>query len=581
MTTAEPAPDIAQRVLREQVALLYANTGMAFTTDILLAWATGAVFYWQLRNPLVLAWLGLHLLQNLRYPLLWAYHRDPQAGERSAFWARRQCLGLLLYGSVWGVAPWLLLPADNLPMTVLLMLLMMGLTNSCIAAAAPLWASMPCLLLPMALGLVSALAWRGTAIYGFLAGCTCMYLLTCLYFARQQHLLLTRALLARFEKEALAEQLARQIEVSERLSAEKSRFLAAASHDLRQPLHAIALFGAVLEKELHGQPGQPHAQRLMHAVTLLGSSLDGMLDISRLDAGVVAPVLQDTPLNPLLQALQPQVAALAEEKGLQLRLRASPLWVHTDPALLQRLLGNLLDNALKYTHHGGVLLRARSQGAQVWLEVIDTGIGIAPAQQEPIFEEFYQVNNPGRDRSQGLGLGLSIVRRLSVLLQHPVQLHSRPGHGSRFRVVLPQVQPPRSGLAPRKPPILQALPQQVLLVDDEADIGEAMASLLASHGVALRVARNEAQAQAALALHPVQVLVCDYRLADGVDGLAVGLRLRQRFGPQLPLLMVTGETAPERLQRVADSGLPVLFKPVSAEVLLQALADLAYPQNRG
>ena len=317
----------------------------------------------------------------------------------------------------------------------------------------------------------------------------------------------------------------------------------------------------------------------MHAVTLLGSSLDGMLDISRLDAGVVAPVLQDTPLNPLLQALHPLVAALADEKGLQLRLRASPLWVRTDPALLQRLLGNLLDNALKYTHHGGVLLRARSHGAQVWIDVIDTDIGIAPEQQEHIFEEFYQINNPGRDRSQGLGLGLglSIVRRLSALLQYPVQLHSR--HGSRFRVVLPQVPPPRSEPTPRVLPIARALPQRVLLVDDEADIGEAMAALLASHGVALQVAHDEAQAQAALALQPVQVLVCDYRLADGVDGLAVGLR--QRFGPQLPLLMVTGETAPERLQRVHDSGLPVLFKPVSAEVLLQALADLAYPQNRG
>ena len=581
---AAPDPDIARRVLREQVAALYANTWSSTLAGTLLAWAICAVFYWQLRDPMALLWLALNSLQLLRYPLSAGYHRDPLAAGRSSFWARRHCRELLVYSSIWGLAPWFFMPAGNLPMTALMVLLILGLASGGVPAVAPRWASVLSFVVPMMLGLISALLWHADAVHLFLAASITIYLGATLYFARQQHRLLAMALTMRFEKEALAEQLARQMTATQRLSEEKTRFLAAASHDLRQPLHAIALFGAVLEKEVQGRPEHSHAQRLLRAVHALGTSLDTMLDVSRLDAGVIVPEMRAVPLNPIFQALNQMFAARAEEKGLQLRLRASPLWVFTDAQLLQRLLANLLENAIKYTTHGGALVVARSRGDTVWIDVRDTGIGIAPTQVERIFDEFYQIDNPGRERAQGLGIGLAIVRRLSTLLSHAVQIVSSPGRGSRFRVSLPVAAPqtPTPVMGVALEPQATPLPRRVLLIDDETDVGDAMAALLGALGVRLQVVPDEVLAAAAFvrAAHdaaPFDALICDYRLGGGADGLEVGQRMLERFDPALPLLLVTGETAPERLRRVRDSGVPVLFKPVAAKALLAGLAALRRP----
>jgi signal transduction histidine kinase/CheY-like chemotaxis protein len=576
MTTSQ------QRVLREQVAALYATSLSSTIADAVIAWAVCALFWWQLGNPLVFVWLGLHTIQVLRYPLIRAYYKDPNVAERSDFWARRQWRELIYYSATWGLAPWLFMPADNMPMTTLLMLIMLGLVSGGVPAVASHWPSVLALVVPMMTGLISALLWQGDATHFFLAVCVGIYAGAMLHFAHRQHTLLTESLQMRFEKELLAEQLAQQVTATQRASEEKTRFFAAASHDLRQPLHAIALFGAVLDKELQGQPSHAHAQRLMGAVRSLGTSLDTMLDVSRLDAGVIEPELQDIPLNAVLQALHPSFASRAEERKQQLRLRATPVWVRTDAHLLQRLLGNLIENAIKYTPTGGgVLVVARARGAQVWIDVIDTGIGISPEHADRVFDEFYQVDNPGRDRTRGLGMGLSIVRRLSLLLDHPVSLRSHPGRGSRFRVTVPRVAPrPASPVRPPDAEQTHQLPQRVLLVDDETDITDALGAFLEVWGVASRVARDEASAALALSAarhngRPFDAMLCDFRLADGADGLDAALRLRERFAPGLPLLLITGETAPERLQRVRDSGVPVLFKPVDPDRLLQALTGLA------
>lgn len=377
--------------------------------------------------------------------------------------------------------------------------------------------------------------------------------------------------------------LDKKIAAIEQASAEKTRFLATASHDLRQPMHAIALFGAAMERTLRHHPEGRNAERLMRAVDALGASLDAMLDISRLDAGVVNASPHAVQLDTLLLSISQIFLPQAEKRALQLRVRASGLWVHSDPNLLYRMLSNLLDNALKYTRQGGVTVIARTRGEQVWLEVRDTGIGIAPQQFKHIFEEFYQIDNPGRDRARGLGIGLSIVQRLARLLGHAVYLHSRPGRGTCFRLVLQRAEP----MEGREPPMLEAPPElrsasvlhgRILLVDDEAEVRNAMVQLLRAHGIVVEAVASEAEARAALARHsahdPVVLIMCDFRLA-GEDGLDVGQRLRERFAPEAQLLVVTGETSPERLQRVHAAGVPVLFKPVRAQTLLQTLAELS------
>jgi signal transduction histidine kinase/CheY-like chemotaxis protein len=447
--------------------------------------------------------------------------------------------------------------------------------------------------MPMSLGMITALAWQGDGLHLFLAAAGAAYLLLTLHAGTGQHKLLTESLMLRFENEALAVRLGEQIAATERASEEKTRFLGTASHDLRQPLHAIALFGAALENELRGRPEGRNAERLMRAVNALGASLDTMLDVSRLDAGVITPAPQPVQLDALFLPLNHTFAARAEQKQLQLRVRASGLWVHSDPQLLHRMLSNLIDNALKYTARGGVTVMARERGDSVWIEVRDSGIGIAPEQSGRIFEEFYQINNPGRDRSRGLGIGLSIVQRLSRLLGHPVQMHSRPGRGTHFRVVVPAVSAAARELvgvlssaataeeaAERRRGPVPVLPGRVLLLDDELEIREAMMGLLRSHAIDAHAVADEAGAAAALQQasgegRPFDLLLCDYRLADGADGLDAGLRLSQGQGMTTPLLLITGETSPDRLQRVRESQVPVLFKPVVADSLLQAMAEVA------
>jgi len=515
-----------------------------------------------------------------------AYQADPHRDTRRAHWQRAFTAITMMDSSLWGLAAWLAPPPGNL-LLIGLLALIIGVASSVAVYAAQMWPILLAWIIPMNLGIISALAWQGQPLFWLLAVCLVFNLGLVLYFGRQQQALFQQALRARFENEALAEQLARQVQIARQASAEKTRFLTAASHDLRQPLHAIALFGAVLDKELQQHPQHLNATRLMQAVNALGNSLDAMLDVSRLDAGAITPALQATPLNAVFQSLNQSFAPAAEQRGLQLRLRATPLWVRTDPALLHRLLSNLVDNALKYTPRGGVLLVTRQRGAMAWIDVRDTGVGIDAAHHAHVFQEFYQVDNPSRDRTRGLGIGLSIVQRLSLLLGHPVQLHSRPGRGSRFRVIVPLADAPDAHSPSAPMPATSAaseptgaLPRRVLLVDDEDAIAQAMAALMQAHGVDLVCAANAAQAHQRLAAaraagQPFDALVCDLRLPGGADGLALALALRQQQTPPLPTLIITGETAPAALQRVRASGLPLLSKPVAAATLLQTLARIA------
>lgn len=572
-------PELAERVLREQVAAVHANAPAAYLADFLTAQSLGiglfvATWRWQ-----VLLWMALHLALTLRRAYR-RYQRSPDAAAHPEYWARFNARNVLLRSCVWGLAPWLCVPPGrNLGLWVMVIVMMMGGCAGGALSLAVLKRNIPCFIVPSMASLTLALAWRGDSTHLFLATGCLLYLCVMIMFALQHHRLLTASLTMRFEKEALAEQLSHQIAATQRASEEKTRFLAAASHDLRQPLHAIALFGAVIEKKLKGTEEWDHAVRLMDAVGTLGDSLDILLDISRLDAGEVAPQIRPVELNPLFLALNNVFVAQAADRDLQLRLRATPCWVLSDPQLLQRLLSNLVDNALKYTTRGGVVVAARARGSLVWIDVCDTGIGIADAHLGRIFDEFYQIGNPGRDRAKGLGIGLSIVQRLSRLLAHPLQVRSRLHSGSRFRLVLPAVT--ASGVVPLAvcPGAALPLPKRVLLIDDEAAIRQAVTGLLQAHGVAIDAVAGEAEAEAVLAQashgsSPVEVLLCDVRLADGADGLAAAQRLRARFGPGLQVLLITGETAPQRQRQMLDSGLQVLLKPVAADRLLQALASL-------
>ncbi len=490
---------------------------------------------------------------------------------------------ILLLGSMWGSAAWLLGAYQSADALVLTAVFIMGAISLGSAIVSTHRQTIAAFSIPAAFGLISASVWHGGLVGWILGVCMALFLGMTLKWTFQQADLLEESLTVRFEKEDLARRLEQQVELVENANREKSRFLASASHDLRQPLHAISLFTSVLERSRFDPESAQTITRLSHSVRMLNQSLDTMLDISRLDAGAVEPTLEPLRVHELFVSLSHTFAARAEDRNLQIRFRApGDLVVMSDEQLLTRLLGNLIDNAIKYTHAGGVLVAARSGvpagGAdRVCFEVVDTGIGIASEHQQRVFDEFFQLANPQRDRAAGLGIGLSIVKRLSNLLEHPLALSSRPQGGTRFRVWVKHAtvrtqdleKPVESSIVAAEP-AEKKLPRHVLVIDDEPESREAMALLLSACGCTAHTAGDLQQAQRLLELNPIEAVVSDFRLPGERNGLDYLLALR-RTSPHLRTLLVTGETAPQRITEIRSSGLPFLHKPVRAPQLLDAL----------
>jgi signal transduction histidine kinase/ActR/RegA family two-component response regulator len=358
----------------------------------------------------------------------------------------------------------------------------------------------------------------------------------------------------------------------------KSRFLAAASHDLRQPMHALGLFIAQLRARIHEPETLAFVGKVESAVTALQELLDALLDISRLDAGVVSPTTGDFRLQPLFTRLEAAFAPQAERKGVRLRAAPTRLAVLSDPVLLERILLNLLANAVRYTEHGAILLGARRHGDRVRIEVWDTGAGIAPEHREAIFQEFFQVGNPERDRAKGLGLGLAIVARLARLLGNRIEMRSHPGKGSVFAVELPMGEA-RAEIEPmtQAPALSEVLPgARVLVVDDDALVREAMTSVLRQWGCQVATAANGDEAIARFDSEDGKpdAVLCDYRLPNGETGVDVIARLRAAAGRPIPAALVTGDTAPERLREAKLAGHALLHKPVHPAKLRALLEQL-------
>lgn len=381
----------------------------------------------------------------------------------------------------------------------------------------------------------------------------------------------------------LEQKVAQRTQAAESANLAKSRFLAAASHDLRQPMHALNLYlGALASLDLPAS-GRRHVANLRQCAQSLDNLFDGLLDISKLDANAVEPDVDVFPLAPVFNRLRIQFAPQATAKGLELRVVASTAFVRSDAMLLERILRNLVSNAVRYTVRGKILVGCRRMGAKLRIAVYDTGPGIAPEHQQLVFEEFYQVGNAERDRAKGMGLGLSIVQRLAALLGAPIMLVSQSHRGSMFAIDLPLAQQAQASVDTlvRRPAVsLQGA--RIVVVDDEAAVLEASKTLLEQWGCQVVVAVSGSQAVQCLAgsSWPPDVLICDWRLRGGETGLDVVERLRDEFNRCIPALIVTGDVVPESLQKLREGELQVLHKPVPEQVLRQAIeAMLAAGQS--
>ena len=374
--------------------------------------------------------------------------------------------------------------------------------------------------------------------------------------------------------------LAAQKSEAERLSHAKSRFMAAVSHDLRQPMHALGLFIDELKSAKlpgHAYPLLDHMESALHSTQSL---LDSILIMSKLETGMIAPNVMAFPLEPLLARLRAAFGPTARQKNIRFVVASSPLTVYSDPALLERVMANLVSNALRYTDKGGVIVACRPLGRDVRLEVWDSGIGIPAEHQEAVFGEFYRIERSGDDRG-GLGLGLAIVRSCTQLLGCPVQLRSVPGRGSRFslRVGLGEAGRQSSSstdiLAPDDSTDARFDGLRVLLIDDDALILEGTRKLLERWGCHVMPAQSGGQADALLdgAVLP-DLVISDLRLDAGELGTEIVARIRRRYRPGLPALLVSGDTSLQTARFVRRHDLPLLYKPVAPARLRAIIAKL-------
>ena len=359
--------------------------------------------------------------------------------------------------------------------------------------------------------------------------------------------------------------LALASDAAQRANEAKTHFLAAVSHDLLQPLHAAQLFAHTLQVRLAGDAAAPTARHLDGALAATENLLAGLLDIAKLEGGRFNVRPRDFALAEVLDPLAAEFRALAEERGIRLRVVGSRGWAHSDPQLLRRVLQNFLANAVRYTEHGRVLLGCRRSGNQWRIEVWDSGPGIAEQEQELIFEQFRRGSAAS---GQGLGLGLAIADRMAGLLGHRLSLRSWPERGSVFAVELPRAVAGRIAREPAVAPV-RHLPQgRALVLDNEPAALTAMNVLLESWQWQVHAARTPAQA--AQAPWTPDLLVLDYHLDGGLTGLDALVGLRARFGA-LPAVVLTADRDAALRQRLIEAGVSVLYKPLKPLALRQLI----------
>jgi signal transduction histidine kinase/CheY-like chemotaxis protein len=369
----------------------------------------------------------------------------------------------------------------------------------------------------------------------------------------------------------------RQRTRAEQANLAKSHFLAAASHDLRQPLHAVGLFSASLREVVRDDDARAIVDNISESVESLESLFIELLDLSQLEAGSLQIKIADFPIEPLLSRLRTRFGPLATERRLALDIPACQSILRSDAVQLERLLGNLLANAIQYTDRGTVRIACTEQENEVRVEVRDTGIGIPQQYRERIFDALFQIGNPERDRRKGRGLGLAIVRRLSDMLGHRIEVASEEGAGSTFSIVVPagdaarvQEQPAQTNL-----PTDLLRGRSVLVVDDEPSVRAAMQELLARWGCRAYCAADHAQALTIAGELPLDFIIADLRLGGGAGGGEVIHAVRSVAGSDIGALLVTGDTSADAVQVARHQRCALLHKPVSPARLRSVLTHLA------
>lgn len=581
-------------VRREQVRARIA----CYPTMILPAMAIVPLLAWvmwdEVSHQVLLWWMALAFSSQLFELWQWWRHRAAANDiHQCRRWDRRFRFNTALGASVWGLA-WLLMyvPGD-LAYQILIICVAMGFASGGVTINPVHRPSLFLYLIFLLVPLVIRLALENDKQHWFLALMLVVFIAFMLNAAMRLMYTFELSLRQRFEKEGLLRELrqreeaiAEALEQAESASRAKSKFLATASHDLRQPLQALRLFTEALQETAKDKETLRLSGQIGKSVDALVDMFDDLLDVSRLGAGIVEPRWQHFNLGPLLDRLYGDFAPIAQAKGLGYEMpnigehctpQGCASVVYSDPFLLERMLRNLISNAIRYTDTGSVVVRCLCKDAKVVITVEDTGIGIKAEALPHIFDEYYQVGNPHRDRRKGLGLGLTIVHRIDQLLGSGLEVRSESGVGTTFSFTIP-----KGDAAQLAQPFVISHSEYeldgrvVALVEDDPDIRESTHELMRQWGcrVFASESADEVMRELDVAAQRPDVLVCDYRLPHGMTAIHVIRRMRELWGADLPAVVLTGDTASETLHEIHGSGAILLHKPI-APIRLRAMVYFA------
>lgn len=571
----------AQLIAAEQIRAQYGNMPSALAGNAIFATLLAVTLCNQLRPGVVAGWLAAAYASScLRYALWRSFRRSRPALEDLPRWGRRFTLSAAIAGLVWGAGGIVLHVHGSFTQQILVLLVIVGMALMAMLIAASSLSAFIAFTYPVLL--LFAVPYLMAGDPGSVTiGSTILLLLPIMTrLASRLSRDLRQSLQIRQRNAQLFNELRAQKKAAEEANIAKSRFIAIASHDLRQPLHALNLFVQALQECPLPAPERQLVVNIRRSVDAMEGLFDALQDISRLDAGVVRARQRSFALEELFERLRFEASAVAQEKGLRFTIARTSLHARSDPELLTQILRNLLTNAMRYTDRGGVLLGCRRWGERVRIEVWDTGCGIPDEQRALVFQEFTQLGNPERDRRKGLGLGLAIVERLTRLLGHEIELKSRVGKGSVFAVILPRARP-QERLPALEPDSAAGSGFDLrgvlaLILDPELSSRLALETMLRKWSCEVIGASSGAEVVEKLTgvRRAPDIIIADYQLREEANGVALIEQLRGEMSAEVPAVLITASTPAQRRDCEA-SGVPVLAKPVNPARLRTLLAHVA------
>jgi signal transduction histidine kinase/CheY-like chemotaxis protein len=564
--TIKNAP-LEEKILSEQVKILFDSMPSLLLINLLVSSCLSISFWGLVADPSIIIWMGLMLVMlALRAAIFYSYKQHYRQ-ENLSHYSTFLVVGSLVAGIIWGAGGVLLFPAEQVDYQLFLLLSFLAMTGGSIFT---LSIYLPCFYayVPLTLLPITCYLFLGDdSIHITLGSVSLVFLAALTSFNSKMNKSFKLSLRLRYENIDLIEELKLQKNEADRANNAKSKFLAAASHDLRQPLYALGLFTSALKEISEHEKTRKIADQIDASVDSLQNLFDKLLDISQLDAGVIEVEKKSFLLQPIFDKLSNEFHTQAEEKNL------STLWpnvsfvVNSDPRLLEQILRNLVSNAIRHTLIGGITIKCAAIEKILTVDVIDTGIGISEAQRGLIFQEFYQVGNSERDRSKGLGLGLSIVERTAKLLKHVISVESQFGRGSRFSISLPLVDIILESEIEAPPAIINFNTQRnhfIVVIDNEKNIREGLCTLMNLWGYDVLTASSCAQALKQLEIQKriPEAIISDFCLENNLSGIQAIQSLHNTYHSDIPALIITGDIEVARLTEINASKYQVLYKPV-------------------